>query len=150
MMTSTSVDITAKPDHETARALPGGLVAVVLGVLGTLAALLIGLLTFSVQATIAPDRVPLAVGTLDAGAAPALAPLTGKVAAQGGNTVSWRTVDSRAQAERLLDRKEICGAVLFGPSPGGWSATVLVSGALNPGATQAAQPALTQVAVNAT
>jgi hypothetical protein len=87
---------------------------------------------------------------VDAAAAPALAPLTGKVAAQGGNAVSWRTVDSRARAERLLDAKEIYGAVLFSPGPGGLSATVLVSGALNPGATQAAQPALTQVAVNAT
>jgi hypothetical protein len=150
MMTSTSVDISPQPDNRTARTLPGGLVVVLLGVLGTLAALMIGLLTFSVQATIAPDHVPLAVGTVDAAAAPALAPLTGKVAAQGGNAVSWRTVDSRAQAERLLDRKEIYGAVLFSPGPGGLSATVLVSGALNPGATQAAQPALTQVAVNAT
>jgi hypothetical protein len=150
MMKSTDVDIRGEPDQRAARVLPGGLVAVVLGVLGTLAALLIGLLTFGVQATIAPDRVPLAVGTGDAAAASALAPLTSGVAGRGGNAVSWRRVGSRAEAERLLDRKEIYGAVLFSPGPGGLSATILVSGALNPGATQAAQPVLTQLAENAT
>jgi hypothetical protein len=46
----------------------------------------------------------------------------------------------------MLDRKEVYGAVLFSPAPGGLAATVLLSGAVNPGATQAAQPVLEQVA----
>jgi hypothetical protein len=60
--------------------------------------------------------------------------------------VSWRTLTSRAEAERLLDDRAIYGAVLFSPGPGGPTATVLLSGALNPSATQVAQPVLTQVA----
>ncbi len=40
--------------------------------------------------------------------------------------------------------------MLFDPAPGGPTATVLLSGALNPSATQFAQPVLTQVAENVT
>jgi hypothetical protein len=90
--------------------------------------------------------VPLAIGASEPAGAPALAPLVEKVAAQGGGAVAWRTVDSRAAAERMLDRKEVYGAVLFSPAPGGLAATVLLSGAVNPGATQAAQPVLEHVA----
>ena len=116
--------------------------ALAMAVAGAAAALAIGLLTFGVQATAAPSHVPLAVGATD----PALAPIAGRVAAQGGDAVSWRTVGSRAEAERLLDDRVIYGAVLFGPGAGGPTATVLVSGAINPSATQVAEPVLTQVA----
>jgi len=120
----------------------GELVALAMAVAGAAAALAIGLLTFGVQATAAPSHVPLAVGATD----PALAPIAGRVAARGGDAVSWRTVGSRAEAERLLDDREIYGAVLFSPGAGGPTATVLVSGAINPSATQVAEPVLTQVA----
>ncbi len=116
--------------------------AVAVAAAGSLAALLIGLLTFGVQATVAPHHVPLAVGAT----VPALDPLAQRVASQGGDAVSWRTVSSQAEAERLLDGKDVYGAVLFSPSPSGPTATILLSGALNPSATQAAQPVLTQVA----
>jgi hypothetical protein len=121
---------------------PAALVAVAVAAVGAIAALLIGLLTFGVQATAAPSNVPLAVGATS----PALAPIADRVSAQGGGAVAWRTVTSRAEAERLLDGKQIYGAVLFSPGPGGPTATVLVSGALNPSATQVAEPVLTQVA----
>src|SRR5215472_13770889 len=121
---------------------PAALVAVAVATAGALAALLIGLLTFGVQATAAPSAVPLAVGATT----PALAPIVQRVSAQGGGSVSWRTVTSRAEAERLLDSKDIDGAVLFSPGPGGPTATVLLSGALNPSAAQVAEPVLTQVA----
>lgn len=121
---------------------PAALVAVAAAVAGSAAALLIGLLTFGVQATAAPSDVPLAVGAT----APALAPIAQRVSAQGGGAVSWRTVTSRDEAERLLDAKQIDGAVLFGADPGGPTATVLLSGAVNPSATQVAEPVLTQVA----
>jgi hypothetical protein len=120
----------------------GEFVALAMAVAGAVAALAIGLLTFGVQATASPSHVPLAVGATD----PALAPIAGRVAAQGGDAVSWRTVGSRAEAERLLDDREIYGAVLFSPGVGGPTATVLVSGAINPSATQVAEPVLTQVA----
>jgi hypothetical protein len=124
---------------------PAVLVAVAVAVAGAVAALLIGLLTFGVQATAAPSGVPLAVGAT----APALAPIVQRVSAQGGGAVSWRTVTSRAEAERLLDAGDIDGAVLFSPGPGGPTAVVLLSGALNPSATQVAEPVLTQVAAAA-
>jgi hypothetical protein len=121
---------------------PGGLLAIVFGAIGALVALLLGLLTFGVQATVRPSHLPLAVGASD----PALAPITLRVAAEGGDAVSWRTVGSRAEAERLLDRREVYGAVVLDTSPSGPTATVILSGALNPSAAQVAQPALTQVA----
>jgi len=55
-------------------------------------------------------------------------------------------VQSRAEGENLLDRKQIYGAVLFSPGPSGLSATVLVSGALNPNATATGQSILIGVA----
>jgi hypothetical protein len=115
-------------------------------VAGAVVALLLGLLTFGVQATVEPHHLPLAIGTADAGSAAALAPVLDRVAAQGGDAVAWRRVGSRAKAEGLLDRKQAYGAVIFTAGPAGPSATVLVSGALNPAATQVAQSALTQVA----
>src|SRR5215471_9748344 len=121
---------------------PGGVMAIAFGVVGALIALALGLLTFGVQATVRPDHVPLAVGAADA----ALAPIADRVSAQGGDAVSWRTVGSRAEAEQLLDRREVYGAVLFSATPAGPSATVLVSGAVNPSGTQVAEPVLTQVA----
>ena len=135
MMKSSSDDIS----HGRA---PGGLLAIAFGAGGALIALLVGLLTFGVQATVRPSHLPLAVGASD----PALAPVTQRVAAQGGDAVSWRAVGSRAEAERLLDRREVYGAVVFDPGPSGPTATVLLSGALNPSAAQVAQPVLSQVA----
>jgi hypothetical protein len=121
---------------------PAAALAVAVAVAGALGALVIGLLTFGVQATAAPRHLPLAVGATS----PALEPLTQRVAAQGGDAVSWRTVSSRSEAERLLDTKQVYGAVLFSPSAGGPTATVLLSGALNPSAAQVAEPVLTQLA----
>ena len=116
--------------------------AIAFGVIGALIALVLGLLTFGVQATVKPDHVPLAVGATDV----ALAPIAQRVSAQGADAVSWRTVGSRAEAERLLDSREVYGALLFSAGPAGPSATVLVSGAVNPSGTQVAEPVLTQVA----
>jgi hypothetical protein len=121
-------------------------VALALASAGALVALLLGLLTFGAQATVAPHHLPLAVGPAEAADAAALAPLTDRVAAQGGDAVAWRAVGSRAEAERLLDRKEVYGALLLAPAPGGLTATVLLSGAVNPSGTQAAQPVLTGAA----
>lgn len=125
------------------RSTHGEIIALAFGVAGALVALVLGLLTFGVQATAAPHHVPLAVGATD----PALAPVAERVASQGGDAVAWRIVGSRGEAERLLDGKEIYGALLLAPGPTGPTATVLVSGAQNPSATQVAQPLLTQVAL---
>lgn len=149
-MRSTHDEPAPQVSSRRARAFPVGPLALGLGTLGALAALLIGLLTFGVQATVEPRQVPLAIGASAPGAAPALAPALDRVTGQGGDAVSWRRVDSRTEAERLMDRKEAYGAVLFGPTPSGLTATVLLSGALNPSATQVALPVLTQVAEGVT
>lgn len=143
MMTSTHDEFAegALGAPRTRHRAPAAVVAVAVAAAGALAALLIGLVTFGVQATVAPSHVPLAVGATT----PALAPVGERVAARGGDAVSWRTVTSRAEAERLLDRKEVYGALLLGPSPSGPTATVLLSGAVNPSGTQVAQPVLTEV-----
>lgn len=114
------------------------LVVGLVGLAGALVGLLIGLLTFGVQATAGPHQVPLAVGPADSPAAQA-------VAAQAGDRVAWRLVGSRAEAESLLELKQVDGALLLSPAPGGMRATVLLSGALNPNATAVAQPVLVQV-----
>ncbi len=144
-MKSTSDEISREGPGRHGRGVPSGVVAVAAGLVGAVVALLIGLLTFGVQATIRPDHVPLAIGPSDAADAQAMAPMLEQVAAQGGDAVTWRTVESRAQAEQLLDAKEVYGAVLIGRGATGPSATVLLSAALNPSAAQVAQPVLTQV-----
>jgi hypothetical protein len=150
MEKSTHDEIGATQPAAAHRPLPAVLLAVAAGVVGPLVALALGLLTFGVQATVQPHHVPLAVGASSPASASALAPLSSRVASQGGDAVDWRTVGSRAEAESLLDRKEIYGAVLFDPAPGGPTATVLLSGAVNPTATQVAEPLLTRVAETAT
>ncbi|HEX2647579.1 MAG TPA: ABC transporter permease [Candidatus Dormibacteraeota bacterium] len=129
---------------------PAFVIPLVAGLLGAVVATVLALLTFGVQATVDPHQLPLAVGTVDASAAPALGQVTSNIASQGGDRVAWRQVDSRAEAETLLDQKEIYGAVLFSPGPGGLTATILVSGAINPNATSIAEPLLIQVAVGVT
>jgi hypothetical protein len=73
-------------------------------------------------------------------------PITDQIAAQSSDAVAWRKVGSRSEAETLLDQKEIYGALLFSGGPSGLQATVLLSGGVNPNATQIAQPVLVQVA----
>ncbi len=121
-------------------------VSLLAAIIGAIAALVLGLLTFGVQATVNPDHVPLAVGTEDPAAATALAQLTQNIASHGGSEIDWHTVQSRAEAESLLDSKQVYGAVLFSPVSGGLNATVLLSGGLNPQATAIAQPILVGVA----
>ena len=138
------------PRRSKGRAVLAGTASVGFGAVAALVVAFIGLVTFGVQATVEPSHVPLAVGPSGTSAAGALAPVVSRVAAQGGDAVDWRRVGSRAGAERLLDRKEVYGALLFNRGPEGLTATILVSGALNPSATQVAQPLLTQVAENVT
>lgn len=133
-------------NSSSARVLPLPLVAVLLALIGAVVALVLGLLTFGVQATISPDHVPLAVGANDPGGAAALSQLTQGIAAHGGSEVDWHVVQSRAEAQSLLDSKQVYGALLFSPGAGGLSATVLLSGAVNPTATAIAQPILVGVA----
>ena len=135
------------------RRLPSAAVVLVAAVAGSLLALVLALVTFGVQATVSPHQLPLAVGPADASQSSTLSQITDQVAAQGSDAVAWRKVGSRSEAETLLDQKEIYGALLFSGGPSGLQATVLLSGAVNPNATQIAQPVLTQVAagvVNAT
>jgi len=113
-------------------------VLVVIAVLaGTALAIVLGLITFGVQATVEPRGLPLAVAVPDGAPAP-LQQAAQRVASQGGEQVSWR-VTSPAQARRLLDEKTVYGVLEL-------PVTVVLSGAVNPAGTQAAQQVLTAAA----
>jgi hypothetical protein len=133
-------------NSDRSRVVPLPIVVVLVGLIGGVAATVLALLTFGVQATVNPDHLPLAVGADDPSAAAGIAQLTQNISAHGGDQVSWQVVQSRADAENLLDAKHAYGAILFSPGPGGMSATVLLSGAVNPNATGIAEPILLGVA----
>jgi hypothetical protein len=112
----------------------GGALALVAAVAGALVAVVLGFLTFGAQATVAPDRVPVAVA-----APPEIAQ---RIAAHGGGQLAW-TVTTPAAARQLLEDKKVYGVLELGPGP---AATVVTSGAVNPSGTQVAQQALTGAA----
>ncbi|XVS63128.1 ABC transporter permease [Actinosynnema sp. CA-299493] len=115
---------------------PPSVIAVATAVAGALIALVLGLLTFGVQATVHPDGVPLAVA-VGADAPPQLHGVADKLAADDVAEVSWR-VTTPDEARDLLSRQEVYGVLEL--APGG--ATVLLSGAVNPSGTQVAQQVL--------
>lgn len=117
-----------------------GALVVALSIAGALVAALLGLLTFSAQATSRPEAVPLAIS-----APAALRPVADKVASRGGEAVAWR-VDTPEGARRLLADKEVYGILELAPAPTGMGATIVVSGAINPQGTQIAQQVLTGAA----
>src|SRR3982074_2018693 len=83
MMTSTTDEIPQDDGRRTRRSRHDAPIAVGLGVAGAFVALLLGLLTFGVQATVEPHHLPLAISTADAASATAMAPVLDRVAAQG-------------------------------------------------------------------
>jgi hypothetical protein len=116
-----------------------------MGVLAAVASLLLGALTFGVQATAGPRSLPLGIGPGESSSSSRVSPLIDRAVSRSGSEISWTRVSSRPEAERLLDSKKIYGALLLSPTTDGVSATVLTSGATNPGAAQIAQPLLSQV-----
>lgn len=138
--------VTSTGDTPSKRVVPSIAIALLAGAIGALFSFVLALLTFGVQATVSPHQLPLAVGPADAAASSAVSQITDQVAGQSNEAVAWRKVGSRSEAVGLLDQKEIYGAVLFSGGPSGLQATVLLSGGVNPNATQIAQPVLVQVA----
>ncbi|MFC6092899.1 ABC transporter permease [Saccharothrix lopnurensis] len=122
---------------------PPAVLAVATAVAGALVALVLGLLTFGVQATAHPDGVPLAVA-VGADAPPRLRGIADRVANAGSAEVSWR-VSTPDRTRDLLSRQEVYGVLELAPG----SATVVLSGAVNPSGTQAAQQVLGAVAQGA-
>ncbi|MCE6993688.1 ABC transporter permease [Saccharothrix sp. S26] len=122
---------------------PPAVIAVATAVVGAVIALVLGLVTFGVQATVHPDGVPLAVA-VPADAPPQLRGVADKLAGGGATEVAWR-VATPDQARDLLSRQEVYGVLELAPS----GATVLLSGAVNPSGTQVAQQMLTGVAQGA-
>lgn len=121
-------------------------VALLLGLAGAVVATVLGLLTFGVQATVAPEHLPLAVTAPTSG--PAAAQLRGaaeQVASHGGEVVEWQVTDSE-RARDLLDDKEIYGFLELGATPDGVATKIVVSGAVNAQGTQFAQQILTGAA----
>ncbi|MBM7784517.1 ABC transporter permease [Tenggerimyces flavus] len=112
-------------------------VGVLAALVGALVAIVLGFLTFGVQATLAPKDVPLAIATSQ----PQLAQLAQRLTAQGGDDVEW-TLTSPNEARQLLADKEVYGVLELEPG----KATVRTSGAINPTGTQLAQQILTGAA----
>lgn len=113
---------------------------------GAVAAVVLGLLTFGVQATVKPDRVPVAVAVnADGPAAERLRQGAQQLASRAGEELDVRLVDAD-EARRLLDDKLVYGVLELAPSADGVAATVVLSGAVNPSGTQVAQRALTGAA----
>ncbi|HVV08849.1 ABC transporter permease [Amycolatopsis sp.] len=108
--------------------------AVLTALAGAVVAIVLGLVTVGVQATVSPHGLPVAVAVPTAAPAHAAAE---HVATQGGGALSWR-VTTPDEARKLLDDKEIYGILQLG-SP----TEVVVSGAVNPAGTQVVQQALT-------
>ncbi|AXB48597.1 hypothetical protein A4R43_18165 [Amycolatopsis albispora] len=103
---------------------------------GAVVAVVLGFLTFGAQATVAPDRLPVAVAAPD-GPPRAMAE---RIAAQGGGQLDWR-ITTAEEGRRLLEDKAVYGVLELGQPP-----VVVVSGAVNPAGTQLAQQALTAIA----
>ncbi|MFJ6672474.1 ABC transporter permease [Actinosynnema sp. NPDC091369] len=122
---------------------PPAVIAVATAVVGAVIALVLGLVTFGVQATAHPEGVPLAVA-VGADAPPQLRGVADKLAGSGAAEVSWRVV-TPDEARDLLSRQDVYGVLEL--TPGG--ATVVLSGAVNPSGTQVAQQVLAGVAQGA-
>lgn len=104
---------------------------------------ILALVTFGAQATATPDGLPVAVAVPDEGPAAAnLRQAAERVSAQGEGRLSWQ-ITTPEQARTLLYDKDVYGVLELGAGPTGPQATVLVSGAINPSATQITQQALT-------
>jgi hypothetical protein len=117
-------------------------------IIGAVAASVLGLITFGVQATVKPDRLPVAVAvTADGPAGAQLRQAADQLASRSGEELAVRVV-SPDQARRLLDDKRVYGVLELAAAPGGngVAATVVLSGAVNPAGTQVAQQALTAAA----
>ncbi|CCH34229.1 ABC transporter permease [Actinosynnema sp. NPDC047251] len=122
---------------------PPAAVAVVTAVVGALVALVLGLLTFGVQATVHPREVPLAVA-VGADAPPPLRAVADKLGAASTAEVVWR-VTTPEEARGLLAAQDVYGVLEL--APGG--ASIVLSGAVNPSGTQVAQQVLAGVAQGA-
>ncbi|WP_236788917.1 ABC transporter permease [Amycolatopsis sp. GM8] len=99
---------------------------------GAVIAIVLGLLTVGVQATVSPHDIPVAVA-----APPQLRPAAEHVATEGAGTVSW-WIATPDEARKLLDDKEVYGILELGQPT-----KVIVSGAINPAGTQVVQQILT-------
>lgn len=107
--------------------------------IGAAVAVVLGFLTFGAQTTAQPEDLPVAV------AAPESGPLrmaADRVSGLGGDAVDWR-VTTPEEGSRLLEEQEVYGVLELGAQRGAPSATVVVSGAVNPSGTQVAQQVLT-------
>ncbi|HWO63693.1 MAG TPA: ABC transporter permease, partial [Umezawaea sp.] len=110
--------------------------AVVAAFAGAVVALVLGLLTFGVQATAHPHGVPLAVAVA-ADAPPQLKAVGDKLATTPSDEVDWQ-VTTLGDARARLAADEVYGVLELAPG----KATVVLSGAVNPSGTQVAQQVL--------
>ncbi|GAB2976337.1 ABC transporter permease [Amycolatopsis acidiphila] len=105
---------------------------------GAVIAILLGLMTVGVQATVSPHGLPVAVT-----APPQLRAAAAHIATQGGGALAWR-VTGPDEARKLLDDKEVYGILELGQPN-----RVVVSDAVNPSGAQFVQQILTTAAAPA-
>jgi hypothetical protein len=119
---------------------------VLAGVIGALVMVVVGLLTFGVQATVRPSGVPLAVAVPDGPAGAAVMPVVQRIADRGGDATSW-TVTTADDAATALRVGAVFGYLSLAPAPdGGLAVSATTSGALHPSATQVAEEVLRDAA----
>jgi hypothetical protein len=119
---------------------------VLAGLIGALVMVVVGLLTFGVQATVRPSEVPLAIAVPDGPAGAAVTPVAQRVAGRGGDATSW-TVATADDAAAALRVGAVFGYLSLAPAPdGGLAVSATTSGALHPGATQVAEEVLRDAA----
>ena len=120
----------------------GGIRSGVIAVLvGAAALVLLGLLTFGVQASVRPHDLPLAIAVPPGSAQ--LDAVARQIADHGGDAVAWQVTDP-ARASTLLEDKDIYGYLTLAPGQDGQpvALTGTTSGALLPAAAQAAEGAM--------
>lgn len=117
---------------------PGALAALA----GAAALVLLGLLTFGVQASVRPHHLPLAVAVADRSP---LTPVARRIAGSGGDAVDWQ-VTTPERAAALLAEKSVYGYLTLSADGAAPRAGITESGALLPSATQAADAVLRGVA----
>ncbi|TDD13759.1 hypothetical protein [Nonomuraea diastatica] len=116
------------------------------GAIAALAAAIVAILTFGVQATVAPHEVPL--GVVASGSAPGASTehLVDQLAAASGEAVSWRRLGEE-EANDALVTGGIMGFLTLSIDPGGGvEAKVTTGGTAHPNATAAAEQMLRQAA----
>lgn len=118
-----------------------GTLVVGTAVAGALVAIVLGFLTFGVQASARPDGIPVAVAVPEQ-APDQLHAVADRVAGTGGEALEWRVVEP-GRGRVLLENQDVYGVLQLGVGSRGPTVTAVTSGTVNPAGTQLAAQAVT-------